>query len=72
MIDKLLCAKLPPLLSGTINLAQLENRTYDRTVAHLEREIELSGLETDEELPIPTLVTKKTALNKPNPSEKEE
>ena len=47
MIDSLLYAKLPPHLKRSLNLAYLENGTYDQTVTHLERELELSGLEND-------------------------
>ena len=37
LIDSLLCAKLPPHLKRSLNLAYLENDTYDQIVAHLER-----------------------------------
>ena len=56
MIDSLLNAKLPPLLKRSLNLAYLENGTYDQIVAHLERELDLSGLENDGELTIPTMI----------------
>ena len=55
MIDSLLYAKLPPRLKRSLKLAYLENGTYDQIVAHLERELELSGLENDGELTIPTM-----------------
>ena len=55
MIDSLLYAKLPPHLKRSLNLAYLENGTYDQIVTHLERELELSGLENDGELTIPTM-----------------
>ena len=55
MIDSLLYAKLPPHLERSLNLAYLENGTYDQIVAHLERELERSGLENDGELTIPTM-----------------
>ena len=55
MIDSLLYAKLPPHLKPSLNLAYLENDTYDQIVTHLERELELSGLENDGELTIPTM-----------------
>jgi len=42
-------------LKRSLNLAYLENGTYDQIVAHLERELELSGLENDGELTIPTM-----------------
>ena len=54
MIDNLLNAKLPPHLKRSLNLAYLEYGTYDQIVAHLERELELSGFENDGELTIPT------------------
>ena len=37
MIDSLLYTKLPPHLKQSLNLAYLENGTYDQIVAHLER-----------------------------------
>ena len=55
MIDNLLYTKLPPHLKLSLNLAYLENGTYDQIVAHLERELELSGLEINGELTIPTM-----------------
>ena len=55
MIDSLLYAKLPPHLKRSLNLAYLEKGTYDQIVAHLERELELSGLENDGELTLPTM-----------------
>ena len=55
MIDSLLYAKLPPHLRRSLNLAYLENGTYDQTFAHLEKELELSGLENDGELTKPTM-----------------
>ena len=55
MIDSLLYAKLPPHLKRSLNLAYLENGTYDQIVAHLERELEFSGLKNDGELTIPTM-----------------
>ena len=35
IIDSLLCAKLPPKLKRSINMARLENGSYDKIVAHL-------------------------------------
>ena len=55
MIDSLLYAKPPPRLKRSLNLAYLENGTYDQIVEQLERELELSGLENDGELTIPTM-----------------
>ena len=55
MIDSLLYAKLPPHLKSLLNLAYVEKGTYDQIVAHLETELEISGLENDGELTIPTM-----------------
>ena len=66
MIDSLLYAKLPPLLKQSLNLAYLENGTYDQIVAHLERELELSGLENDGELTIPTMIAVPPIENQQN------
>ena len=55
MIDSLLYAKLPPHLKRSLNLAYLEKDTYDQIVAHLGRELELSGLENEWDLTIPTM-----------------
>ena len=55
MSDSLLYAKLPPHLKRSLNLPYLENGTYDQIVAHPEKELELSGLEYDGELTIPTM-----------------
>ena len=38
MIESLLYAKLPPKLKRSVNMARLENGSYDEIVAHLERE----------------------------------
>ena len=69
MIDNLLYAKLPPHLKFSFNLAYLENDTYDQIVAHLERELELSGLEHDEELTIPTVTATPPKDNQQNTEE---
>ena len=55
MIDSLVYANLPPHLKQSLNIAHLEKDTYDQIVVHLERELELSGLENDGELTIPTM-----------------
>ena len=55
MIDNLLYAKLPPRLKHSPNLAYLENGTYDEIVAHLETQLELSGLENNGESTKPTM-----------------
>ena len=55
MVDSLLYAKLPLHLKRSLNLNYLEIGKYDQIVAHLERELELSDLENDVELTIPTM-----------------
>ena len=50
-------------LQNSINLPFLENGTYDQIVGHLERELELSGIEKDGELPIPTMIVAVTRNN---------
>ena len=50
MIENLIYAKMPPHLKKSINQAYLENGTYEQNVRHLEREMELKGLEADEPL----------------------
>ena len=50
MIENLLYAKMPPHLKKSNNQAYLENGTYDQIVKHLEREMDLNGLEVDEHL----------------------
>ena len=54
MIDSLLYAKLPPKLKKSVNMARLENGTYEEIVAQLERELELNALEESDDLPIAT------------------
>ena len=66
MIDRLLYAKLPPHLKRSLNLAYLENGTYDQIVAHLEKELELSGLESDGEITIPTMTAVPSNDNQQN------
>ena len=66
MIENLLYAKMPPHLKKSINQAYLENGTYDQIVKHLEREMELNGLEADE----PSVKTQMTVTKKEQKVEK--
>ena len=61
MIDSLLYAKLPPKLKRSVNMARLENATYEEIVTHLERELELNGLEEGDDIHVPTMSTTPTA-----------
>ena len=66
MIENLLYAKMPPHLKKSINQAYLENGSYDQIVKHLEREMELNGLEADE----PLVKTQMTVTKKDQKTEK--
>ena len=57
MIDSLLNAKLPAILKQSVNMARLENGTYEEIVAHLERELELNTSEEPDDLPIATMAS---------------
>ena len=52
IIEQFIYAKMPPHLKKSINQAHLENGTYEPISTHLERELELNGLEAPDELPI--------------------
>ena len=52
IIEEFIYAKMQPHLKKSINQAHLENGTYEQIVTHLERELELNGLEAPDELPI--------------------
>ena len=45
MIDSPLCAKMTPKLKRSVNMALFENGSYDKIVAHLNRELKLNALE---------------------------
>ena len=64
MINSLLYAKLPPHLKRSVNTAYLENGTYEEIVQHLERELELNGLEGDN-APAITISTIQNAESRP-------
>ena len=66
MIENLRYAKMPPHLKKSINQAYLENGTYDQIVKHLEREMELNGLEADK----PLVKTQMTVTKKEQNTEK--
>ena len=67
MIDNLLYAKLPLKLKRSVNMARLENGSYDEIVAHLERELELNALEESDDLPMASM-TSSTTKTKTAPS----
>ena len=63
-------AKMPPHLKKSINQAHSENGTYEQMVSHLERELELNGLEAPDEMPIKTVTPQapQQNSNKPRPT----
>ena len=65
MIDSLLDAKLPPKLKRSVNMARLDNGSYDEIVAHLERELELNALEESDDLPMATMTSSSTKPKTP-------
>ena len=66
-IDSLLYAKLPSKLKKSVNMARLEDSSYDEIVAHLERELELNALEESDDLPMASM-TSSTTKTKTVPS----
>ena len=56
IFDQFIYAKMPPHLKKSINQAHLENGTYEQIVSHLERELELNGLEAPDEMQLNTVM----------------
>ena len=63
IIEQFIYAKMPPDLKKSINQAHLENGTYEQIVTHLERELELKGLEAPDEIQINTVSQQLTNAN---------
>ena len=61
---------MPPHLKKPIYQAYLKNSTYEQIVKHLQREVELNGLEAPDELQINTATqnTANTITNQPKPT----
>ena len=70
IIEQFIYAKMPPHLKKSINQAHLENGTYEQNVSHLERELELNGLEAPDEMPINTVTQQapQQSSKKPRPT----
>ena len=70
IIEQFIYAKMPPHLKKSINQAHLENGTYEQIVSHLERELELNGLEAPDEIQLNTVMQQDTQQNsgKPKPT----
>ena len=67
IIEHFIYAKMPPHPKKSINQAHLENGTYEQIVTHLERELELNGLEAPDELPMNNLSQQPTNTNADRP-----
>ena len=70
IIEQFIYAKMPPHLKKSINQAHLEKGTYEQIDTHLEREIELNGLEAPDELPINNVSQQPTNTNADRPKPK--
>ena len=70
IIEQFIYAKMPPHLKKSINHAHLEKGIYEQTVSHLERELELNGLEAPDEMQLITVMQQDTQQNseKPKPT----
>ena len=70
IIEQFIHAKMPPHLKKSINQAHLENGTHEQIVSHLERELELNGLEAPDVMPINTVMQQapQQNSNKPRPT----
>ena len=51
IIEQFIYAKMSPHLKKSPHQAQLENGTFEQIVSHLEKELELNGLEAPDEIP---------------------
>ena len=67
IIEQFIYAKMPPHLKKSINQSHLKNGTYEQIVTHLERELELNGLEAPDELPINNVSQQPTNINVDRP-----
>ena len=69
IIEQFIYAKMPPHLKKSINQAHLENGTYEQIVSHLERELELNGLEAPDEIQLNTVIQQDTQQNSEKPKQ---
>ena len=70
IIEQFIYAKMPPHLKKSINQAHLKNGTNEQIVSHLEKELEIKGLEAPDEMPINTVTQQapQQNSNKPRPT----
>ena len=67
IIKQFINTKMPASLKKSINKAQLENGTYEQIVPHLEKELELNGLEAPDDQQINTVTQQTTQQNSEKP-----
>ena len=67
ILEQFIYAKMPPYLKKSINRAHLVNGTYEQIVSHLEKELELNGLEARDEVQINTVTQQATQQNPEQP-----
>ena len=67
IIEQFIYTKMPPHLNKSKNQAHLENGTYEQIVTHLERELELNGLESPDEISINNVSQQPTNTNADRP-----
>ena len=67
IIEQFIYAKMPPHLKKSINQTNYQNGTYEQIVSHLERELELNGLEAPDEMPINTVTQQAPQQNSNKP-----
>ena len=67
IIERFVYAKMPPHLTKLINQAHLENGTFKQILSHLERELELNGLEASDEKPKNTVTQQAPQQNSEKP-----
>ena len=65
--EQFIYAKMPQHVKKSINQARLENGTSEQIVLHLERELELNGLEATDEMPINTVTQQAPQQNSNRP-----
>ena len=70
IIEQFIFVKMPPHLKKSIKQAHFENGTYEQIVSHLERELELNGLEAPDEMPINTVTQQAHSKTPTSPSQR--
>ena len=66
-IEQFIYAKMPLHLKKSINQAHIENGKYEQIVSHLEKELELNGLEAPDEMPTNTVTQQAHSKNLTSP-----